>query len=128
MEHCRQADSLAFSNSDSPSKPCDQHLAAWLRAFDTSKACSNCFKLHLTLGTATSKIMDSGCRSQQEEDDSQGDAHPRKRIKLKARRGAVTPSGADKKEMEWSQTEDTSVQTLYGLLYPQYTLIPIIPD
>ena len=68
--------------------------------------------------------MNTDCRSQ-EEDDSQGDTHPRKRIKLKARRGAATPSGAEKKDMEWSQTEDSSVQTLYEVSL-QYIYFHII--
>jgi len=43
----------------------------------------------------------------EEDEDYQMEAHPRKRIKLKARRG-VTPSEAD---MDWTHTEDLSVQT-----------------
>ena len=63
--------------------------------------------------------MNTGCHSQQEDDDPQADTHPRKRIKLKARRGDATPCGADKKGMDWSQTkEHSSVQTLYEFLYP----------
>ena len=60
--------------------------------------------------------MDTDCRSQQEEDDSQADVQPRKRIKLKARRGAATTSQAENRAIDWSQAEDSSVQILYAPL------------